>query len=414
MDLKGKTAAQLEELRLAKAKELQDIFEKHSVQRDGALTFDLTSEQLQEVKNRNKELDEIGVARDDAREIERIAASAKSAQADYDRPRRPQFPGSGEPVKPAAEQKSIGQQFVESPEFKAWQDAGKPAESKPVQVGMDLKAVMTTTAGWAPQAVRAPRFVDIATTPIDLLDLIPMGTTNQNAYVYMEETTYTNTAAETAEGAAKPEATLVLTQRTSPVRKIAVTLPVTDEQLEDVPGIQTYIESRLVNMVRQRLNTQILVGDGIAPNLLGLINVPGIQTQAKGADPTPDAVFKAMTLVETVGQANPSAVVLNPADWQDIRLLRTVDGLYIWGSPAEAGPERIWGLPVVKAQGLTAGTGVTGDFRNYALLLERSPMSVAIGYVNDDFRRNQRTIRAEIRVAIVFFRPTAFATITGI
>ena len=414
MDLKGKTAAQLEELRLAKAKELQDIFGKHSVQRDGVLTFDLTSEQLQEVKNRNNELNEIGKARDDARDLEEMAAQSKAAADDYARPRRPQFPNSTEPVKPAASQKSIGQQFVESAEYKAWREGGKPAESKPVMMDVDLKAVMTTAAGWAPQAVRVPRVLESAQAPIDVVDLIPMGTTNQNAYVYMEETTFTNTAAETAEGAAKPEATLVLTERTSAVRKIAVTLPVTDEQLEDVPGIQAYIESRLVYMVRQRLNTQILVGDGIAPNLLGIINVPGIQTQAKGADPTPDAVYKAMTLIRVNGQAEPSAAVFHPSDWQDIRLLRTADGIYIWGAPMDAGPERIWGLPVALAQGLTAGTGVVGDFRNFSLLLERSPMSVAIGYVNDDFRRNQRTLRAEIRVALVFFRPTAFCTITGI
>ena len=137
--------------------------------------------------------------------------------------------------------------------------------------------------------------------------MIPTIQTTQNAFVYMEETTYTNAAAETLEGAAKPEAALALTQRTAPIRKVAVWIAVTDEQLEDVPGIQDYLEQRLSFMVRQRLDSQILVGTGVAPNLLGVLNVVGIQTQAKATDPTPDAIYKAMTKVEVVGQAMPSA-----------------------------------------------------------------------------------------------------------
>ena len=95
-------------------------------------------------------------------------------------------------------------------------------------------------------------------------------------------------------------------------------------------------------------------------------------------------------------------------------LLRTLDGIYIWGSPSEAGPERIWGLPVVKAQGLTEGTGVVGDFENFSLLVERKGMTIKVGYQNDDFIKNQRSIVAEIRVAFVVTRPAAFCTVTGI
>ena len=190
-------------------------------------------------------------------------------------------------------------------------------------------------------------------------------------------------------------------------------LPVTDEQLEDVPRVRSYIDNRLAFMVRQRLDAQLLVGDGTAPNISGILDRAGIQTQAKGADPTPDAVYKAMTKIRVNAFAEPNAAVFHPNDWQDIRLLRTTDGIYIWGSPADAGPERIWGLRVAQTTALTENTGLVGDFQQAELVI-RSGVDLAVGFINDDFQRNRQSIRAEMRAALAVYRPAAFATVTGI
>ena len=409
MDFKGKSAKALEELRAAKAAELQKIFTDNTA--EGSDTPSLTGEQLNDVKTRHAELTEIGAARTAALENEKIQAELKAFMAE---PVRPNFGGSpaGTPAAAVAA-KSLGLGFVESKQYKEWL-VNKPSESQAWDSNYSLKTLLTTSTGWPPQAVRSPLVVPYATQPPQVTDLIPTIQTTQNAFVYMEETTFTNAAVEVAEGAAKPEATLALTQKTSPVRKIAVWIPVTDEQLEDVTGMQDYIESRLAFMVRQRLDRQILTGTGVAPNLLGILATVGIQTQAKSTDPTPDAIYKAMTKVEVIGQAVPSAVVMHPNDWAEIRLLRTTDGIYIWGNPSEPGPESIFGLPVVKSVGLTEGTGLVGDFNNYSLLVERKAMTIKIGYNADDFVKNQRSIVAEIRVAFVVTRPAAFCSVTGI
>lgn len=304
--------------------------------------------------------------------------------------------------------KSIGEQF-----------AARASERDNVkrfsqELDFDLKTTMTTSAGWAPDIIRGPRMVDFATRPLELLDLIPTTTTDQTSVAFMEETTFTNAAAERNEGAAKAESALALTERTSAVRSIATNLPVTDEQLEDVQRIQAYIDNRLPFFLRQRLELQSLVGDGAAPNLRGVNNVVGIQTQAKGADPTPDAVYKAMVLIMTVGQALPDAVVFNPLDWQDVRLLRTADGLYIWGNPSDAGPERIWGLPVILSQAQTQNTAVVGAWKMFSELAVKKGITVERGFINDDFTKDITRLRAEMRAALIFYRPAAFATVTGI
>jgi HK97 family phage major capsid protein len=230
----------------------------------------------------------------------------------------------------------------------------------------------------------------------------------------MEETTFTNAAAETAEGAAKPEAALALTERSSTVRKIPVWLPVTEEQLEDVPRIEAYLDNRLGFMVRQRLDQQIVSGNGTAPNLRGLLNVVGIQAQAKGTDPVPDAIYKAATKVEVTGQAVPNLVILHPNDWQDIRLLRTADGIYIWGSPADPGPERIWGYRVAKVQAATENTGVVLDTTFTELAMRKGLTMKRSDSHSTYFVENKVAILAELRAAFVVYRPSAVCQVTGI
>jgi len=277
------------------------------------------------------------------------------------------------------------------------------------------KAAFTTTAGWAPESIRMPGFVEAVSRPIQLLDVLPMGRTGFEQVVYMEETTRTHAAAETAQGAAFAESTFVLTERTSPVRKITDSVPVTDEQLEDVAMAQSYINGRLTFGLRQRLDRQVVLGDGTGSNLTGIANTAGIQTQARGADPVPDAFYKAMTKVRVTGRAIPTHHVMHPDDWQGVRLLRTTDGVYIWGNPSEAGPERMWGLPVVQFDAGSAGTGWVGSFQPaFISLFERRGIDVQVGYVGTQFTQGLRTVRADMRMALAVLRPAAFSEVTGL
>jgi HK97 family phage major capsid protein len=310
--------------------------------------------------------------------------------------------------------KTIGQLFTESDAFKAWKPGVKHTDL--AEFGsVDLLAnTFETATGWAPAEVRGPRVTEFATRPIQVVDIFPQGQTTQSAIVYMEETLFSNSAAEVAEGGTKPEVSLGLTERNEPVRKIAAVLPVTDEQLADVPQARSYIDNRLGFMVRQRLDSQLLVGDGTAPNLSGILDRTGLQSQALGGDTVPDATYKAMVKVQVNAFSEPNWGIFHPNDWQTVRLLKTSDGIYIWGPPMDAGPMRIWGLPVLATTAITENTGLVGDFRQAELVM-RQGLTLQVSDSHDDyFVKNLLAIRAELRAALAVYRPAAFCKITGI
>jgi HK97 family phage major capsid protein len=284
---------------------------------------------------------------------------------------------------------------------------------------LELKALMYTGSGFLPETSRIPRIQEQAFRPIQVVDLFPVGTTDQPQIQYMLEQGSVSGAREELEAGvagsgAWQESTLIYTEQTVTIRKIATWLPVSDEQLADVSQMAGLIDARLRFFAMQRLDNQIINGDGTAPNMRGILNTAGVLTQARGADPIPDAIYKAMVQVRVTGRATPTAVLINPTNFQDVRLLRTADGMYIWGHPSVPGPMTMWGVPVVEADVISAGTALVGDFAAMSQLWTRQGVQVESGFINDDFVKGRQAIRVTVRAVIVVYRPAAFAKITGL
>lgn len=414
-----------------KSKQLAEIFEQAGAELDLSKAEALKAcadgaSRAAEVKRRNDELSALGAQRDELAELEAIGQRAREVSDAHNRPAasgRPVFPNG----KTAAPIRSLGQILATSQEYQAFK-AGRsktatfelsPEEYDLLRLearyGLDIRAATLTLGDINNPATRRPGIVESAQEERTVRDLMLQGETDNNTLTYMEETTFTNAAAAVAEAGTKPESTLDFTERTDNVRKIATWIPATRELLTDVRGLESYIRGRLTFMVKRTEEVQLLTGDGIAPNILGVLNRSGIQTQAKGADPTPDAIYKGMNKVRTIGFAEPTAVVFHPNDWMDIRLLRTADGLYIWGNPSDAGPERIWSLPIRQTTAETENTGLVGAFRPMAQVFEREGVTITVSTEHSTFFvENKVAILAEERIALAVYRPAAFCKVTGI
>ena len=403
----------------AKRAELAEIFAKAAVKIDGQDRYNLTPAQLDDVKARNAEIDDLAKQIEDAKFADDVFQKNAQALRESNRPAS-QLPlggvknAEGRAQNAQRQAKSLGQLFVESEGYKNARDK-KSFEVRLNEFDfLEAKTLMETGAGFAPQSIRTGRVVDYAHRRPVVADLIPQTPTDQAAIVYMEETTFTNNAATRAEGGQAGESALAYTERSKGIREIATFLPVTEIQIEDVAQAQSLIDNRLMTMLALVEEDQLLTGDDNAPNLGGFHTIV-TQAQAKGADPVPDAIYKGMTKVRATGFAEPSAAVLHPNDWQDIRLLRTVDGIYIWGSPAEAGPERVWGLPVVVTTAETENTALLGDFQLYSEIFRRRGANIKVSNSHSDyFIKGKLAVRADERIALAIYRATAFCKITGI
>ena len=409
----------------AKQKELGEVFEaagsdldfsrKAVLEKLGATD---STDAVGKVKARNIELESLS-AELRAAELVAVRDAMKARETERNAPVSMQ-----QGAHPAGESraKSFGDLVTGSAEYKAYdyrRDAACTTQVKmPYAELLGLKTLMETGAGFAPESVRSGLIVPIATQRTTVLDIMPFRPVPQMLDKYMEETTVTNNSAEKAEGVAYAESVFAYTERESPVRKITNSLPITDEQLKFAPVVASLVNNNLRRGLRERLELQILVGDGNSPNLEGFLDAgkSGVQTQAKGSDPAFDAIFKAFIKVMTTGSANPDYVILNPANWQTIRLARTADGQYIMGNPAVVGAQALFGVPIVQSTRITSGTGLTGDFGNYSYIgePEGNTADVAVGYVGDQFKEGKRTLRCDLYACLTVTRQTAFCKITGL
>lgn len=390
------------------------------------------------IETRTQELEEAGNRRD------RILKNADRLRKPAQRHGQPE---GDDPAKNVIQM--FGQQFVEADEYKRLADSGvlNNPMARPdfgVQLKGSLlaflarKALIYSASGQGGNLIvndRLPGYLEILQRQLTILDLIPTTQTTSNMIEYVSEKTFTNNAAETAEATAttgttgtKPESVLNFELKTSPVATIAHWIPVTNQMLSDAPAIRGIVDNRLVYGLNQRLETEIIAGDGNSPNLTGILNTANIQTLGLAAGSTyggqanvVDAAYAAMVQVQVTGLANPNAYVFNPIDWAAVRLMRESavtgnvnPGAYLYGPPSVSGPMTLWGRPVVEAIGMTQNTALVADWQMACMLFDREQAAIRVGTIDQQFVRNMQTILAELRAAFVVFRPTAIARITGV
>jgi len=347
-------------------------------------------------------------------EVDKLADLVKGMMEFDEGNGEPEAKGMQHPEPKGANRKSIGEQFIASKEFQACAGDGGQKTAKFFIPDVNLKTLMTTSAGYASQAIRTGETEMYRAEALNLWNAIPKRQTSQSSYIYMEETTRTQAAAEKAEAAAYAESAFAFTERTVPVEDVGHWLPITRKQLLDVPQIQGIVDSELTLGLQELLEYEAINGSGTTPVLQGMLEKTGINTLSAGGIAPLDAIYQAITKVQKNGLAEPNLVFVNGEDWEPIQLMKTTGGQYIWGHPADIGPMRVWGRKLYSTFRVAQGTGGVGDFSRM-LYAERMGITIEITDSHASyFISNYYAIRAWTMGCFVWKRPTAFCSITGL
>ncbi|WP_119309644.1 phage major capsid protein [Cohaesibacter haloalkalitolerans] len=308
--------------------------------------------------------------------------------------------------------KSIGEQFTESEQVKAW-IGDSPTKGK---ADLKIKATITTStadaagsvgAAIAPQ--RMPGIQELPQRRMTVRDLLSPGDMTSPSLEYVQETGFTNNAAPVAEGAAKPSSDIQLDLVTTSAKVIAHWFKASRQSLDDVSQLRSLIDNRLLYGLAFQEELQLLSGDGTGQNLHGLIpQATAYVAPFAPVDGTNIDALRLAMLQAVLAEYPATGHVLNPIDWARIELTKDAQGKYIIGQPQGSLTPTLWNLPVVQTQAMAVDKFLTGAFKLGAQVFDLWQARVEVGFENDDFTKNLVTILGEERLALAVYRPEAF------
>ncbi len=268
------------------------------------------------------------------------------------------------------------------------------------------------SAGALVQPQQLPGILMPGLRRLTVRDLLAQGRITSNALEYVRENVFTNAAAPVAEGTLKPESNITFTKETANVKTIAHWIQASRQIMDDAPALESYLNSRMMYGLALVEENQMLNGDGTGDNLQGLNVVANDYettlnaTGDTGADVLAHAIYQV-----SLSEFEADGIILNPADWHRIALLKDANGNYILGGPQAFASKVLWGLPVVSTTAQTAGKFTVGAFGLASQVWDRMDATIEISNQDrDNFVKNMLTILCEERLALAHYRPAAIVT----
>ncbi len=232
---------------------------------------------------------------------------------------------------------------------------------------------------------------------------------NSNGVIrYVDQSSVTRNAASVAESGAKPESAIAWTEYSMNLEKIPDTIPVTKEAFNDVGFIASEID-RLLNVnLALKVDELLWDGDGNTPNIKGVYTYAQTFNYAAYTGPGAYdatlydlvAIMRTEIMNNRQSKYSPTHVLLNPVDILRYKLAKGSDGHYVLPPFIAANGMQIDQCQVVESSQVDEGKLVVGDFR-FGTIYDLEGINLEVGWINDQFVQNTKTILAEQRLGLL-------------
>jgi HK97 family phage major capsid protein len=280
-------------------------------------------------------------------------------------------------------------------------------------VKMTVKAVGTmlessnVSGGNVPVEQRLPGLNTIASRRVRLMDLVSRGTATSNIISWVYQANKEGAAGGTAEGATKNQIDFDLIVASQAVVKRTAFIKVSTEMLDDIDFIEAEINNELLRELNKDVELTAYSGNGTAPEMNGVRTVASSFSAGDFANAIDnaneaDVLVVAINQIAIAEQPEPTAILMHPTDVAKLLVIKVsaTDRRYVDRLQMIAGQLSLDGIPIVKTTLVTAGTYLVGVF-NMATLYDKGSISLEMGLDGNDFTKNLRTIIAEYRGAMV-------------
>ena len=250
---------------------------------------------------------------------------------------------------------------------------------------------------------------------VHIRTLLPIGNTDAQTIRFPKESAYDDGAAATAQGSAVGQSDFDITATSVNVEKIGTFMRITEEMLEDSPGLSSYLSARVPGKVLSVEDNEIISGDGSSPNLSGLLTDGTAFTTTSGGQfyQSIESANEFDVIVVALNQLALSnyqadTILMNPTDFHKIVLLKSTANEYLRNQIITGIQPTVNGVPITLSTAMPSGKFLVGNLAQATQLWVRDGLGIEFSREDStNFRDGFVTVRAQQRVALSNYAPNA-------
>jgi HK97 family phage major capsid protein len=252
--------------------------------------------------------------------------------------------------------------------------------------------------------------------PVHIREFMNMGRMSSSTVLFNTLTEETDGSSTTAEGSSATQSDFALTANEVVARKINTYLNISKEMMDDADFVMSYLQTQVTGRILMKEDTQVLTGNGTAPNLVGIQGKAAAFILGPIGGTSPTNINYYDVLMQAVTQARvsyyvPNYILVHPYDYQTIITARDTYGRYQFEQNIKAGQNGFYigGALLVPNTAVSQGTFYVGDFLKGAQLFQRDDLEITFSTQNaSNFIQGLVTVLVEERLANIIYRPNAF------